>query len=288
MASTHAKILHALAERALKQADIHLKTKVLGVETIVDEKDCTKVLVRTEDQVLEFEEVVITAPLGCLKREDIQFTPPLPTPFVQAIKNTSYSTLEKVYITFPTAFWDIPASTSTSSPFSSFAHFLHPTYSPTNPESWSIELNALSSPAIFGEHAQPTLLFTIYGPCAKHITSTIKTLSPSSPEYLTFLTDFFQPYYALLPNYNPEDANCEPTAALATNWQNDPLAGCGSYMNFKVSEAEDEEVKLEDDLRALRRGLPERGVWFAGEHTAPFVALGTVTGAYCEFCSVCD
>jgi len=30
----------------------------------------------------------------------------------------------------------------------------------------------------------------------------------------------------------------------------------------------------------LRKGLPERGVWMAGEHCAPFVALGTVTGAY--------
>lgn len=26
--------------------------------------------------------------------------------------------------------------------------------------------------------------------------------------------------------------------------------------------------------------MPERGIWLAGEHTAPFVALGTVTGAY--------
>lgn len=26
--------------------------------------------------------------------------------------------------------------------------------------------------------------------------------------------------------------------------------------------------------------MPDRGVWLAGEHTAPFVALGTVTGAY--------
>ena len=26
--------------------------------------------------------------------------------------------------------------------------------------------------------------------------------------------------------------------------------------------------------------MPERGVWLAGEHTAPFVALGTVTGAW--------
>jgi len=30
----------------------------------------------------------------------------------------------------------------------------------------------------------------------------------------------------------------------------------------------------------MRYGLPERGIWFAGEHTAPFVALGTTTGAY--------
>lgn len=30
----------------------------------------------------------------------------------------------------------------------------------------------------------------------------------------------------------------------------------------------------------MREGLSERGVWFAGEHVAPFVALGTVTGAY--------
>jgi len=26
--------------------------------------------------------------------------------------------------------------------------------------------------------------------------------------------------------------------------------------------------------------MPEQGIWIAGEHTAPFVALGTATGAY--------
>lgn len=30
----------------------------------------------------------------------------------------------------------------------------------------------------------------------------------------------------------------------------------------------------------MREGLGERGLWFAGEHVAPFVALGTVTGAW--------
>ena len=39
-------------------------------------------------------------------------------------------------------------------------------------------------------------------------------------------------------------------------------------------------MRLDKDIEALRSGCPERGIWFAGEHTAPFVALGTVTGAW--------
>ena len=39
-------------------------------------------------------------------------------------------------------------------------------------------------------------------------------------------------------------------------------------------------MQLDKDIEALREGCPDRGIWLAGEHTAPFVALGTVTGAY--------
>ncbi|KAL9028235.1 MAG: hypothetical protein Q9180_007196, partial [Flavoplaca navasiana] len=39
-------------------------------------------------------------------------------------------------------------------------------------------------------------------------------------------------------------------------------------------------VELDRDIEVMRDGLPERRVWFAGEHTAPVVALGTVTGAW--------
>lgn len=30
----------------------------------------------------------------------------------------------------------------------------------------------------------------------------------------------------------------------------------------------------------MREGVPDKGLWFAGEHTAAFAALGTSTGAY--------
>lgn len=56
---------------------------------------------------------------------------------------------------------------------------------------------------------------------------------------------------------------------------NDDLAGNGSYSNFQIGLQEGDE-----DIEVMREGLPERSLWFAGEHTAPFVALGTTTGAY--------
>lgn len=36
----------------------------------------------------------------------------------------------------------------------------------------------------------------------------------------------------------------------------------------------------DQDIEVLREGCPNRHLWLAGEHTAPFVAYGTVTGAY--------
>jgi len=66
-----------------------------------------------------------------------------------------------------------------------------------------------------------------------------------------------------------------PTGALATAWAKDELAGYGSYSNFQTGLERGDE-----DIECMREGLPERRVWLAGEHTAPFKALGTVTGAY--------
>ena len=300
MASTHNKILARVAEKALKNAEIHLSTKVVAIESHNEEAN-PRIVIETDGGMFESDEVVVTVPLGCLKRNTLIFSPALPAPIVRAIQNTSYSRLEKVYIAFPTAFWESPTTTPSatteeprSSPnpgFPTFANFLHPTYAASNPSSWTIELNTLSSP-VFGEHARPFLLFTTYGPCATYLTSQLTNLSPISPAYLTFLATFFQPYYSLLPNYSASNPDCIPTAALATNWQNDELAGWGTYMNFQVrehadaangetkEEEEEEDVRLEDDIRALREGVPARGLWLAGEHTAPFVALGTLTGAY--------
>ena len=126
--------------------------------------------------------------------------------------------------------------------------------------------------------AHPTLLFYIYGPCAKHIASLASTntnKATSETERDRLLTSFFEPYISRLPNYDPSSPACQPTGVLATAWASDEFAGYGSYANFQVGLE-----KGDEDIEVMRKGMPERRLWFAGEHTAPFVALGTSTGAY--------
>lgn len=66
-----------------------------------------------------------------------------------------------------------------------------------------------------------------------------------------------------------------PKRFLATEWCNDDLAGNGSYSNFQVGMTD-----AARDVEAIRYGMPEQHIYFAGEHTAPFDGLGTVAGAY--------
>jgi hypothetical protein len=150
-----------------------------------------------------------------------------------------------------------------------FTHWTAPTYaSDTNPHHWAqeaVNLAALPTPA-----AHPTLLFYIYGPTSLHIASLLAASDPS--QHTEILTKFFLPYFSRLPNYTPEH---KPKGILATNWASDELAGYGSYSNFQTGLERGNE-----DIEVMRKGVPERGIWLAGEHTAPFVALGTLTGAW--------
>ena len=61
------------------------------------------VRVKTADgQVFEFDEVVVTAPLGWLKQNLQAFFPPLPDRLCKAIQNIGYGSLEKVSAYAPT------------------------------------------------------------------------------------------------------------------------------------------------------------------------------------------
>ena len=208
-------------------ADIKLSANVVGVDSSdLDGKEQAISVTTASGQVLSFDEVVITCPLGWLKRSIPSFTPPLPPRIIEAIENISYGRLEKVYFTFSEAFWHHTDSVEEPGPFS--LQWLPPNYTDQNHQKWSIECVDLST--LPRGHADATLLFYIHGPCAEHVTSLIRALDPNSERFYEQLTTFFLPYYSRLKGFDPLSNSCKPTSIVATDWQNDEFSGWGSYV----------------------------------------------------------
>ncbi|KAH8687593.1 hypothetical protein BGZ60DRAFT_522243 [Tricladium varicosporioides] len=265
-AGTYKRILDAIAKPAVEKADIKLSTRVDRINASTG----TVKLSTNDGQELEFDEVVMTNPLGWLKSNKRAFQPPLPARFSQAIDAIGYGCLEKVYITFPRAFW-LKDGANPADQFTGFMQWLAPSYSDRNPQKWNQECVDLAT--LPGSCAHPTLLYYIYGDQSVALSAELARLSEK--EKLEHLTSFFKPYYSRLPFYNDNSIDCIPTSCLATSWVTDDLAGNGSYSTFRTGLQEGDK-----DIEIMREGLVGRSLWFAGEHTAPFVALGTVTGAY--------
>lgn len=287
VASTYKSILEHVSRTALQDADIHFNQPVVKIESKPREDPTARhqiTLTTATGQTSHFNEVVVTCPLGWLKRNKSAFNPDLPPRLIQAIDSISYGRLEKIFATFPQAFWHTDTPSSNPEPEKTgygqptFVQFFTPTYTSAPDDAnksipWNQECLSLSSLPPSASH--PTLLFYTHGPCGSTIVSKIHNLSASSPEYYTTLDQILKPFYSRLPGYKPTSPSCVPLAFHATTWQTDPYAGNGSYSNFQTGL-----TAGDTDIEVLRAGVCERGVWFAGEHTAPFVALGTTTGAY--------
>ncbi|KAI9813511.1 MAG: hypothetical protein M1832_006309 [Thelocarpon impressellum] len=274
--STYAAILAKIAELPLSRAEVQLNERVVSIEAAEDARPAGRaVVLRTADgETQSFDEVVLTTPLGWLKRNKAAFSPALPARLSQAIDGVSVGNLEKVFISFPEAFW--LGGDDEEDTFPGYTNFLAPHHaSETNPARWPQEAYNLA--AFAAPHRHATLLFYLYGDCAHALVSLAASApSPAGVAAQSPLWPFFAPYVALLPHYEPSAAACAPSAILATAWLRDPLAGHGSYVNFQVGAAD-----AAGDVASMREGMGvQRKVWLAGEHTSPFEECGTATGAY--------
>lgn len=266
--TNYKKIMARICAVPQDKAHILYKTVMASVTGHLDGQVCVRT---TDGQELRFDDVVITTPLGYLKRNK-HCIQPLSDSVSRAIDNVSYGRLEKVLIEFPSAFWESAAHATKEDAKGgiSFVHWLTPSYAhETNPHRWRLEVvsfNAFAAP-----YRRNILLFYTFGDCSTHITSHIHGLT--GQDRSKWLQRFFEPYYSKLPNYKPE--TCAPLRFLATEWANDEYAGFGSYCNFQVGM-----LDAAHDVKAIRHGMPDQHIYFAGEHTAPFDGLGTVAGAY--------
>lgn len=178
-----------------------------------------------------------------------------------------------MYVVFQRAFWLGPEDRPDNKSPAGFTQWLHPSYAkPPARTEWNQE--AVDLATLPNSCAHPTLLFYIYGDQGSLIANKWNELR-TQEERTSWLAEYFKPYLTKLSHYDATSKDCIPSYCLATSWTIDELAGNGSYSNFPVGLKE-----ADKDIEIMRAGVPERNLWLAGEHTAPFVALGTVTGAY--------
>jgi monoamine oxidase len=97
-AGTYKKVLDTIAKPALESAEIKYETKVERISYRHDPEEKVKIQVNG-GQTLEFDEVVVTTPLGWLKRNLDAFEPALPARMTKAIEAIGYGCLEKVCAT---------------------------------------------------------------------------------------------------------------------------------------------------------------------------------------------
>jgi monoamine oxidase len=68
--------------------------------------DDAGVVVETDQALFEADRVIVTLPIGVLKRGSVQFEPQLPSEKQAAIATLGVGLLDKLYLRFPTLFWD--------------------------------------------------------------------------------------------------------------------------------------------------------------------------------------
>ena len=102
VANTYRAILARIARTALAKAEIRLSTKATSFHCNQSQPQNPQVTISTTGLTTRntetFDEVIVTAPLGWLKRNLATFHPPLPPRLTAAIANVSYGRLEKVYL----------------------------------------------------------------------------------------------------------------------------------------------------------------------------------------------
>jgi polyamine oxidase len=226
----------------------------LGVEVErISDEDHTKVVVSAVDHGSPIDysadAVIVTVPLGCLKRDLIQFSPKLDDSYYRALDHYSYGALGKIFFEFEDVFW----------PRENDQIFYYP------------------SPEKMTEHPVLGHCFVINN---LHVVAGVKELCIQSSDPLTRdlenmtkeqLYCFFEPLFKVISTEPYKDLPALVSLEI-TQWTKDKYAGFGTYSALRVND----DPYLFMDFLTKNEGSR---IQFAGEHCS-LLGNGCVHGAF--------
>jgi monoamine oxidase len=193
-----------LPERLATGLDIRLGQVVTSVRW-----SARGVAVSTDRDTLTADTVVVTVPVGVLRSRGFAIDPPLPEPVAGALGRLRMNAFEKVFLRFPTRFWDDGVyAIRQQGPESRWWH------------SW-YDLTDL--------HGRPTLLTFAAGPAAEATRGWDEARIVDS-----ILAQLRRLYGDRVP---------QPSGVHVTNWQDDPFAhGSYAYMTVGSTTADHDDL----------------------------------------------
>jgi monoamine oxidase len=184
----------ALPARLAEGLDVRLEHVVAHVEW-----SSGGVTITTDRGAFTADSAAVTVPVGVLKSGDFTFGPPLPEPVAGALSRLRMNHFEKIFLEFPTAFWDEGVyGIRQQGPAGGWWH------------SW-YDLTAL--------HGTPTLLTFAAGPAA------VATRNWDDDRIVESILVQLRRLFG--------DRAEQPTGAHITRWRDDPFAR-GSYAYMTV------------------------------------------------------
>ena len=192
-----------LPEHLADGLDVRLAHTVTGIDW------SDGIVVRTPHGTFTADSAVLTVPVGVLKSGALEIDPPLPEVNAGALGRLEMNAFEKVFLRFPTRFWDEGVyAIRQQGPESRWWH------------SW-YDLTAL--------HDEPTLLTFAAGPAA------IATRDWDDDRVAESVLDQLRRLYG--------DAVPAPTHVTRTAWQDDPYShGAYAYMTLGATTADHDDL----------------------------------------------
>jgi monoamine oxidase len=188
----YTQLIHALSR------NLDIRTKHIVQQIAYDDNG---VKVTTDNGVFNGARVIVTVPLGVLKRGSIKFSPALPKPKLEAIKQLGMGALNKLVLKFPKQFWPsqphIMAYVNGNIP-DRYVEFFN----------WQKYIQ------------QPILVAMFSGNFARSLSQ-----MPKSEAIKNIMSDLQAMFGKDIPL---------PNATLLTQWHNDPFA-YGSYSTFSFN-----------------------------------------------------
>lgn len=246
----HQVILQEGFEVAVQRLSEGLHVKLNQAVTRVERKEDNVEVTTASGDTWQAPKVLVTVPLGVLKKKTIEFIPPLPKSKLDCIERVGFGLLDKVVLRFPSVFWN------------KNAHFIMClTSDRTLPKMFLNKAACNGKPVLVAFHQGKVGL--------ENEGLTDAELAEKTMRCLRMMHGSDIP---------------DPVEVVCTRWGLDPFS-CGAYTTLLCVNPDEAQAKGLDnvgptnanDTAGLRESI-DKTLYFAGEHTSD--EPGLIHGAY--------